>query len=306
MTRPHVLCIGEAMVEMAPLSNGTYQQGYAGDTFNTAWHMAQLLRGRATVGFATRVGRDAISDAFVAEMAEDRLSTDAVQRSTDRTMGLYLISLDGIERSFHYWRSMSAARQLADDPTLLARAFDGADLIHVSGITVAILPPKGRNVLLDALAEARATGTQISFDPNIRPALWSGMDEIRATLPDFFAAADILLPSFDDEHLVWGDADPVVTLDRLGAPGKDVIVKNGEDSVHLSVAGTRSEIPTPRAEAIADTTGAGDAFNAGFLAGRLEGRTAEAAVALGQATAATCLAERGARGQKSALATLIG
>ena len=56
-------------------------------------------------------------------------------------MGLYLIELEGAERSFHYWRSTSAARHLADDPGGLGAGLAGAGMVHLSGITLAILPP---------------------------------------------------------------------------------------------------------------------------------------------------------------------
>ena len=62
----NAVAVGEAMVEIAPVGGGQYRRGFAGDTFNTAWHLALALQGRAKVGFVTRVGRDRISDAFVA------------------------------------------------------------------------------------------------------------------------------------------------------------------------------------------------------------------------------------------------
>ncbi|MFO0513948.1 MAG: PfkB family carbohydrate kinase, partial [Rhodobacterales bacterium] len=142
-----VIAVGEAMVELAPVGKGNYRRGFAGDTFNTAWHMAQLLEGRAKVGFVTRVGTDGISNAFVAEVVADGLDASAIGRDPLRNMGLYLIELNGVERSFHYWRDTSAARGLASDADALARAFAGAGLIHLSGITLAILPPDDRETL---------------------------------------------------------------------------------------------------------------------------------------------------------------
>ena len=91
-------------------------------------------------------------DAFVAEMAADDLDVAGVARYPERGMGLYLVELDGVERSFHYGRqSSSAARRLADDPTVLAIALRGAGLIHLSGITLAILTAEAREALFDAL-----------------------------------------------------------------------------------------------------------------------------------------------------------
>ena len=290
------------MIEMAPIGDGVYQRGFAGDTFNTAWHMARVLGARAEVGFVTRLGHDSVSEAFVREMADDGLVIDGISRSEDRTMGLYMIDLDGVERSFQYWRSVSAARDLADDPARLSRDLGQSQVIHLSGITVAILSSTARDTLLTALREAQSAGARVSFDPNVRPALWSGLDEVRAVLPDFLGLADILLPSFDDEHTVWGDTGPEATLDRLeGRRGAEIVVKNGADAVHLSVDGTRSTRTTPELADIRDTTGAGDAFNAGYLAARTLGHPASSAVRSGQDLAGLVLKFPGARADKSAL-----
>lgn len=296
------LAVGEAMVEMAPLGGGQYRRGFAGDTFNTAWHMARALAGRARVSFVSRVGSDRISDDFVAEAQADGLDVSAIQRDAARGMGLYLIELSGVERSFHYWRDTSAARGLAADAAALQRAFAGAGLIHLSGITLAILPDADRDALFRALAGARAAGAVVSFDPNIRPRLWSSMDEVRRVIPQVLALTDIALPSFDDEAAVWGDADPRATLGRLAAAGvAEVAVKDGAGPVWLWADGAASVVPTPSVAGIRDTTGAGDAFNAGYLAARLTGQAPRAAAETGQRFAAEVLKHFGARLPKSAV-----
>lgn len=291
-----VIAVGEAMVELAPVGEGHYRRGFAGDTFNTAWHMAQLLAGRAKVGFATRVGTDGISNAFVAEVVADGLDASAIARDPLRNMGLYLIELNGVERSFHYWRDTSAARGLASDADALARAFAGAGLIHLSGITLAILPPDDRETLFAALARARAGGAKVSFDPNFRPRLWSSMDEVRQTILRVLSLTDIALPSFDDEAAVWGDTTPQATLARLAAAGvAEVAVKDGAGPVSVLSDGRIRVLPTAKVEDIRDTTGAGDGFNAGYLSARLLRQTPDMAVIAGQGFSAEVIRHFGAR-----------
>jgi 2-dehydro-3-deoxygluconokinase len=301
----NTVSVGEAMVEMAPLGDRQYRRGFAGDTFNTAWHMAQALQGLARVGFATRVGRDRISDDFVAELAADGLDTSVIGRDPLRSMGLYLIELTGVERSFHYWRDSSAARGLAADATALARAFDGAGLIHLSGITLAILPAADRETLFAALAKARGEGALVSFDPNIRPRLWPSIELVRQLLPQMLALTDIALPSFDDEALVWGDADPQATIARLVAAGvAEAAVKDGAGPVAVLSDGTVKMLPTPPVRDIRDTTGAGDAFNAGYLSARLLGQRPETAVTIGQRFSAEVIRHLGARLPKDLVPSL--
>ena len=291
--------VGEAMVEMAPAGNGLYRRGFAGDTFNTAWHMAQLLEGVIPVGYVTRVGTDGLSAQFVAELAASGLGTSGILTDPARTMGLYLVELDGVERRFLYWRGASAARGLADDPAALAKAIGDAGLIHVSGITFAILSPGGRATLLDALAVARRGGALVSFDPNVRPRLWSSAEEIRETMVQALAVTDIALPSFDDEAATWGDASPADTVARLRLAGvREIVVKDGAGDVIVYCDGTSLSCPTPPIDGIVDTTGAGDAFNAGYLSGRVLGRDALTSARAGQAMAAEVLRTPGARAPK--------
>nr|WP_269149812.1 sugar kinase [Ruegeria lacuscaerulensis] len=290
------LAIGEAMIEMADVGNETYRRGFAGDTFNTAWHMAQLLGDAAEVGFVTKVGMDSVSDAFVEQSQQDGLDVSGIGRSEARTMGLYMIELDGVERSFQYWRDTSAARLLADDLEWLEQAVTGAGLIHLSGITLAILSEPARETLFEALTKARAQGAIVSFDPNVRPRLWRSAEETRAVLARFNTLTDIALPSFDDESALWGEESPVQTVERLRRAGVvEIAVKNGAAALTAFCDDHLSEVPTQSVDGVRDTSGAGDAFNAGYLSARFKGCHQEKAVHWGQRTAGEVIRHFGAR-----------
>ena len=301
-----IIAVGEAMLEMSPVEGGLFRLDYAGDTFNTIWHAAQLLGPRARASFVTRVGTDKLSDSFVVEMAEDGLEVSGVGRDQDRTMGLYMIELDGAERSFHYWRHNSAARRLADDPNFLSEALSGADIIHVSGITLAIIGPQGRETLFAALDEARSSGTKVAFDPNFRERLWSCREETRATYESMLNRTDIALPSFDDEASVWGDTTPEATIGRLRNYGLDeVAVKHGPHPIAFTAAGKVGVCDTPAVSEVRDTTGAGDAFNAGYLASRLLGSTPLQAIGMGQELAREVIVVAGARADRTKMREIL-
>ena len=265
-----IVGVGEAMVEFAPVEAGRYARAFAGDTLNTAWYLARL--GRA-VRYLTRVGADGLSDGFLAFLSESGIGTAAVARDPDRTMGLYMIELDGAERRFLYWRDNSAARLLADDPTALDAGLAGATLIHVSGITLAIIGAQGRENLYAALRHAREAGARVSFDPNLRRRLWPDDATARRAQAAMYAETDIALPSFDDEAALWGDASPQATAQRITSRGvAEIVVKNGVGAAFVQADGAAGEVEATRAAAARDTTGAGDSFNAGYLAARLAGR----------------------------------
>lgn len=294
--RVRVVGVGEAMVELSPAGDGLYRLGFAGDTFNTVWHMAQLLGRGASAGFVTRIGSDALSNRFLAELENGGLDTGVVGRDDAKHMGLYLIELAGTERSFQYWRNESAARSLADEPETLSAVFDGADLIHVSGITLAILTDEARSSLFDALVLARRRGATIGFDPNVRPRLWSGLDKAQSAILRMIELTDIALPSFDDEKMLWQDASPSDTLRRYRSHGvAEVVVKNGANAVTAGLGGDELIIATPAVDGVRDTTGAGDAFNAGYLSARCAGAAQADAVRAGQTVSAEVLKHPGAR-----------
>lgn len=266
-----IVCLGECMVEFSPAGNGLFRRGFAGDTFNSAWYLRRMLPDDWEIAYATCVGDDAVSDQMLDFMADAGVRSTA-RRIPRSTVGLYMIHLHDGERSFTYWRDTSAARQIAADPDWLGDALAGATLLLLSGITLAIVPPQDRPALYDALASARAGGTVIAFDPNLRPRLWPDAATMCAAIDTAAGIADILLPSFEDEQTVFGDPTPQATLERYRRRGaRTVVVKNGPDQIRAwhDGEGEATFLP-PRMQAI-DTTAAGDSFNAGFLAAHARG-----------------------------------
>ena len=129
------LGIGECMVEMAPRADGAFGMGFAGDVFNTAWYMRRCCDEGIEVGFLSAVGDDDVSRRME-EFIRDAGVRPHLAVLPGRSVGLYLISLRDGERSFSYWRSVSAARDLADHLEEVTRLGPG-DIAFFSGITLA-------------------------------------------------------------------------------------------------------------------------------------------------------------------------
>ncbi|MFN3721564.1 MAG: sugar kinase [Paracoccaceae bacterium] len=291
-----LLSIGECMVELASTASGDYARGFAGDTFNTAWYARRLLPADWTVAYGSCIGTDAVSDEMATFIAGEGIDTTVLRRLPDRTVGLYMISLRDGERSFSYWRGQSAAKCLAEDPDWLASTLHGRSIIHFSAITLAILSPDHRHALCAALGLARANGSQIAFDTNLRPRLWNGADDMRAGVMLGASVADIVLPSFDEETALWGDQTAEDTIARYRTAGATrVVVKDGSGPVTLwsQGHGIRQHTATP-VDQVVDTTAAGDSFAGGFLAHLAMGQTDDFAVEKAMALAAKVIQARGA------------
>lgn len=291
-----ILSIGEAMVELGQSDQpGLWRLGIAGDTLNTAWYLRRSLGADWQVDYLSRVGTGAFSQQMLDFLAAEGIGTAHVGRDPDREIGLYAISLTNGERSFAYWRDTAAARRLADDPAALDAALGGAAMAYFSGITVAILPPQGRANLLAALSRARAAGTRVVFDTNLRPRLWADAAAMRQGVSDAAAGADLVLPSFDDEATHFGDTDPQATVARYLALGAgQVVVKNGGGPIDFGGADGSGVVSGLASETPVDSTAAGDSFNAGYLAAWLSGADCAAAIAAGHALSRKVIRHRGA------------
>lgn len=293
MMAKRVVAIGECMVELSPVGDGLLRQGFAGDTFNTAWYLRHCLPGDWTIDYLSAVATDALSDQMLAFMLASGIGTAHVARRDDATVGLYLISLQNGERSFSYWRDRSAARRLADDPVALRRGLADAAMVVFSGITLAILAEDKRATLLAAVAQARDDGALVAFDPNMRERLWPDGTALRHWVEAAARGADIVLPSFDEDTRVFGDASSLATIARYRGLGVGcVVVKNGGGMVEAWAGAAHQLQPAP--QKVVDSTAAGDSFNAGFLAARLQGTSMPESLRQAAALAAQVIAAPGA------------
>ncbi|OLP59438.1 2-dehydro-3-deoxygluconokinase [Xaviernesmea oryzae] len=300
----HLLSIGECMVELGQAGNGLLRQSFAGDTFNLAYYAGLCGDPGLRVSYLTALGTDRLSQDMLAFMAEHGIHTGFITRIEGRMPGLYMIHLDKGERSFSYWRSTSAARLLAQDGDHLRRAMEAADIIAFSGITLAILPPDDVETLLSEMRRAKAAGKLVAFDPNIRPRLWDDAERMRRVITDGARAANLLLPSFDDEATHFGDADIAATQARyLGLGVERVVIKDGAKGVTIAQAGRETvHVPAHPVAEVVDTTSAGDSFNGVFLAGLASGASVEDAAAHAAKIAASVIGHPGALIPREALA----
>jgi sugar/nucleoside kinase (ribokinase family) len=164
----------------------------------------------------------------------------------------------------------------ADVPgTLLARARH----VHVSSYF--LLEDSLGPGLAGLLSTARAGGATTSLDTNWDPSGRWGDERLAAAI----AQTDLLLPNEAEALRLSGAGSLDDAVSTLATVGRRLVVKLGERGVICADRSIRHEVSVPAVTPV-DTTGAGDCFNAGLIAGLLQGLALPAAAALGCATGA--------------------
>ena len=191
------------------------------------------------------------------------------------------------ERTMLPDRGANAALAPADLP--VDEFTDGRHL-HLSGYT--LLDPGSRSAGLVAIEHARAAGMSISVDP-------ASAAPLQAVGPDTFLGwarhAGLLLPNAEEAAVLTGARDPEAAAWALARDGREVVITLGAGGALWSDGEHVERAAASPAPAQVDSTGAGDAFTAGWLASRLQGAAPAEALAAANFAAAQVLKEAGAR-----------
>ena len=280
-----IACIGEAMIELS-LAGKEAQVGVAGDTLNTAIYLCRASR-ELTVDYITCLGDDPLSARIANFISENGIGISQIKHTPHASPGLYAITttVEG-ERSFTYWRSSSAARQLFSDGDF--SCLENYDAVYLSGISMAILP---HSIRLGFLKWLNQSLIEVIYDSNYRPNLWESITAAQEITSAFWSRADISLPSIDDEMLLFNETAVEVTT-RFATSAKLGALKRGECGP-LSL-GTEVQQAYGCASKVVDTTAAGDSFNGGYLGSLLSGNSQADALMHGHNLAMTVIQHHGA------------
>lgn len=297
-----VVTLGECLAAFVATDPGPLAESrgfirhVAGAEANVAVGLARLGHAVAYLG---RVGADGFGTAIARALRGEAVDVDHLAiDDTARTAVMFRErrALGAMDVIYHRAGSAGSRVTAQDvDRAVDDGVFDGARWLHLTGITPS-LSQTAREATTRALESGREAGLTISLDINLRRRLWSD-EEAAPVIRDLASRVHVVLGSAD-ELAVVADLDPDTSPERLAravaaiGPGT-VVAKLGRDGA-LGLEGELSVVePGIVVDQVVDPVGAGDAFCAGFIAGRLDGVDLPTALRMGNACGALAVAASG-------------
>jgi fructokinase len=256
-----ILCCGEALIDMIPFHTDTGQTAYVphtgGAIFNTAIALGRL---GIPVGMLTGLSTDLHGQAIEADLKASFVDPTFSIRSR-RPTTLAFVQLENGQADYTFYDENSAGRMIGphDLPTLP----ETVNTLYCGGISLVVEPAAEAYA---ALIEQYAGTRPIMVDPNIRPGFITDEVSYRVRLSRIIAACDILKVS--DEDLAWlvpGSQSLCGKVAAISGPSIVIVTEGGTGATAYLADGTSIHVPAQKVTVV-DTVGAGDTFNAGFLA----------------------------------------
>lgn len=291
-----ILTIGEPMALFVAEQEGSLEQVdrfarfVAGAEVNFSIGMTRLGH---TVTYITTLGNDPFGRQIEQFLKNNGIDTSHVSYNNNYFTGMQWKQkvTSGDPEVFSLRRNSAASH--TDMSAISKLKWSEYDHIHLTGIFPA-LSPSCREIVYHLLAEARANGVQISYDPNLRPGLWPDKGEMARVINDLANRADIVLPGLSEGQLLTRKetlADIAASYHSAGV--KTVVIKKGADGAYTSSADQQFHTAGFPVEKVVDTVGAGDGFAVGVVSGVLEGLPLAEAVKRGTAIGALAVMSPG-------------
>ena len=269
MTTFDVIALGETMLSLVaadgPLASATrFHVTHGGAETNA---LVGLTRLGLRTAWVSRLGTDVVGDRIHGALADEGIDLRWTRRDERRPTGVMIRDTQGC---VEYRRAGSAASALSVGD-LQSVPIETARAVVVTGIT-GLLGAEPQQAALALLT--RATGVR-AVDAHLRPGLW-GSDRGRELVLPLIANCDLALGGEHELRHLVGDDDASVRGEALArrihelGPA-EIVVKRGPDGAGVLDRAGRWHEHAPAPVADVDPVGAGDAFNAGYLAARLGG-----------------------------------
>lgn len=252
--------LGDAVVDLIPDGESHYLRCAGGAPANVAVGVSRLGVG---AGFIGRVGCDPLGKFMQQTLQAEKVCTKQMVLDPRQRTSTVIVDLDEGERSFTFMVNPSADQflEISDLPT-----FQAGEWLHCCSI--ALINDPSRATTFEAIERIKHAGGFFSFDPNLRESLWQSLAEMKTVVNRAVALADVL--KFSEEELTLLTDTPNLTsaIEQITAryPEKLIIITLGKEGAVYHLKG-KSQLVAGKALTPVDTTGAGDAFVSGLLAG---------------------------------------
>ncbi len=262
-----LVAIGEALIDFVPEENGKPIKQVAGFAPKVGGAPANVCGVFARLGqqswMITQLGQDPFGDKIVNEFMEFGIGCEYIQRTIKANTSLAFVALkeDG-DREFSFYRKPGADMLLA--PEVVKREwFEAVDVLHFCSVSLGEFPMKQAHER--AIEYALEEGCLISFDPNLRFALWEDEKQLYRAVWDFLPKAHILKISDEELEFITGHKTMEEAKDMLFQGNVQLVIyTKGSKGAEAYTKMTQAVSAGMQVEAV-DTTGAGDAFIGSFL-----------------------------------------
>ncbi len=261
--RYDIAALGELLVDMTPYGTSgegrpLYEVNPGGAPCNA---LAMAARLGSRTAFLGKVGDDAFGHMLASQAAAQGIDLGALRFDGrySTTLAFVHLSQEG-ERSFSFCRKPGADNMLEPGEVDLAR-IRAARVFHFGTLSLTNEPVA--QATRTALAAARQAGCVISFDPNLRPALWQREEALRAALDFGLAQAELLKLSDEELTFALGEAEPERGVRALFARYgqlRAVFLTLGARGCLCAVRDGSEHVPALPVARVVDSTGAGDCF----------------------------------------------
>ncbi|MEG0912199.1 MAG: carbohydrate kinase [Oscillospiraceae bacterium] len=274
-----------------------FEQNPGGAVANVACAAAKMGIDTAFIG---KVGNDMHGIFLKETLAGQGVNVENLVIAEDvfTTLAFVAIAADG-ERQFSFARKPGADTCLREGE-LDTELLKGCEMFHCGSLSLTDEPSRGAT--LAAIKLAKQSGAVISYDPNYRASLWTGVDVAKIHMRSVLPFADMVKISDEETELLTDRKNPSEAIDALLANGaKIAVVTLGKNGAMAGVGSFRVSVPTFEGYPVADTTGAGDSFWGAFISrvlkaggiDAIDGQRLEESVRFANAAATLCVGRRG-------------
>jgi dehydrogluconokinase len=270
-----VITFGEAMVMLVAEQEGAladvvrFRKYVAGADSNVAIGLARL---GFRVGWLSRLGRDSFGRHIMNELTREGVDCSHVVFDDRHPTGFQLKerAVGGLDPCVEYYRRNSAASHLCS-ADFKPELFLSARHFHATGIPPA-LSPETRELSHHAMSQMRLAGRTVSFDPNLRPRLWTSQEQMVREINRLAFLADWVMPGLAEGRILTGRQQPdEIAAFYLDHGVKEIVIKLGAEGCYYRTATDSGMVDPFPVGIVADTVGAGDGFAVGCIAARLDG-----------------------------------